>query len=863
MKNLRIYLFFFTIMFFCYVSPANNAHADVSHEQKVAEARDAIYAFDYVNASNSQIEAFWNQYGDYVNEAVGWSNISSIWGPGYQERADRYWKYVQSKKATADADYLWQKNMVSLKDVASDKGLVSQHMADTSRVYYADGYYGSAFPSGKDYDVILNLKDASDADDGVEEDGLFDMVVELLAKILYFLARGFDYLLSMAGMAIDNIIFGRVGGYGTKVYDGNTNPIVSFFTFELTTGNPYGVVAAIFYQKIRGYMYIAMVLYCAIRLVKNGKMNDYEKITMDRQDFIENSSLSFLLVVFMPYFFDLYLFIRDTLLKGIAIGTLEDLFGSAGFLEGFRENAASYELVPCILYAGAVCASLLFAAIYVAYAMSMTLHFVLFPVVCVKGIGNRNAFGEWVSETVGLTIMPIVDGMLLMIPLTFSALGKGVMAMQLLSLISCAMLLTARKQARRTLGIRDNGMLEMGALASVMGAGQLVKGVTNGVRRSAGRFVAGRKASDADYEMSDYYGAMAESESANSGMEQSVDAPVGMSDGVPTYQDARAAMASNAVAEKFANVDNFENSAFKGQLSNERLSELYKQRARKNQRKAEFGSLGAFAGGVVGGTVGFSAGLFMGSGMQSFLTGTGVDVGSNLGGMLGDYIANNQSYESSVMQEANVGTGAKVSGNTASKDEILRREMEHASGEVEGGMQEIVVRNAQSHVAAPQRSESEMQQEFEVYQTHQFLYKEDGGKNGVDYANAVSNAGCFAEEQISIKFKERDADTMNGKLQSSWDQYCRGEISAEQHIKGVEKLEKEVYQKKERVLRAAVMDQLDNRSDINFDKNNPIHKRAANLAYTSAYKTFNEPHRLFSDEYTKEQLGVDFAKYKI
>ena len=868
MKGLKICVFVLVITVLGCVFPVGKVYADISHEQKVAEAREAIYAFDYVNATNSQIEVFWDRYGEYVGEAVGWGNIPSVWGPGYQERADRYWTYLQTKKAVADADYLWRQNMVSLKDVETERGIVSQHMTDTSRVYYANGYYGSAYPSGKDHDAILNLRDTSGVDGGVEKDGLFDMVLELFGKLLFFLAKCFDDLMSKGGMALDNIIFGRVGGYGTKVYDGNSNPIVSFFAFELTTGNPYGVVAAVLYQKVRGYMYIAMVLYCAIRLVKSGMKNDYDKIKIDRQDFIENAALSFMLVVFMPYFFDLYLFVRDTLLKGVAIGTLEDLFGTTGFLESFRENAADYELVPCILYLGAVCASLLFAAIYIAYAMSMTIHFVLFPVVCVRAIGNKNALSEWVSEAVGLTMMPIVDGMLLMIPLTFSALGKGVMVMQLLSLVACAMLLTARKQARRTLGIRDNNMLEMGALASVMGAGQLVKGISNGVRRSVGRFVAGRKASDADYEMSDYYGAMAKGESANGevangGGEQSINAPVGMSDGVPTYQDARVTMASNAVAEKFANVDNFENSAFKGQLSNERLSELYKQRARKNMRKAEFGGLGAFAGGVVGGTVGFGAGLFMGSGMQSFLTGTGVDVGSNLGGMLGDYVANNQSYESRVIQGASVGEGKGISSTEASKEELLRREIERAAGEVEGNEQEIVVHNGQSNVATPQRSKEQMQQEFEVYRTHQFLYKEDGGKNGVDYANAVSNAGCIAEEQFSVKFKEREADAMNGKLQASWDRYSRGEISAEEHIKGIEKLEKEVYQQKERVLRAAVMDQLDNRTDITFDKNNAIHKRAAGLAYTSAYKTFSEPHRLFSEEYTKEQLGVDFAKYKV
>lgn len=464
--------------------------------------------------------------------------------------------------------------------------------------------------------------------------GITKLIMEFLCWLVFSLAEQLDKILSTGGIALDNVIFGRVAGYGVK--PAGETEYVSLFAFELVNGNPYGYVGAIIFQRIRSYIYMFMAVFCLFRLVCIAKGEDYAKMKMDFSAFVQNVLLSFSFIVMMPYIFDIYLYIRDIVLKAVTFGTLQDLLGTSGFLESFRNNAADADLnlIPNIIYLGAVILSLFVAGIYIAYAMSMMLHFILFPLVCLRGIADRNAYKEWSLESLGLTIMPLIDGILLIIPLTFSKMANGNLAFNLLSLVSCGMLLTARRQARRTLGIRDNGGLDVGAMATVMGLGHLARGIGSSVSRTAKRLgAAGGMMKDAkeDRNMADFY----EQESAegrvmapNMGSRM----PVG---GVPADGSSVEAMQYSENLEKHANIGNFENMLFRGRLSNDTMAELYRKRAAQKRLGAfaqAAGAVGSGIGGLSGAAVGAGAGAFLGSGIQSFAIGTGLDAGSYIGG---------------------------------------------------------------------------------------------------------------------------------------------------------------------------------------------------------------------------------------
>ena len=460
-----------------------------------------------------------------------------------------------------------------------------------------------------------------------EPSGVTKIIMEFLCWLVFFLADGIDSILSTGGIALDNVIFGRVAGYG--VLPAGETDYITLFGFELTNGNPYGYIGAMLFQRIRTYIYLFMAVYCLFKMVKIAASTDYMKMKMDFSTFIQNALLSFSFIVLMPYIFDVYLYIRDVVLKAVAFDSLQDLFGTTGFLASFRAAAesSSLNIIPNLIYLGAVILSLVVAGIYIAYAMSMMVHFILFPFVCLRGIGDRNAYKEWAAEALGLTIMPLIDGILLIIPLTFSDMANGNLAFNLLSLVSCGMLLTARKQARRSLGIKDTG-LDMGAMATVMGLGMMAKSLGKTVGKIGKKIGTAKDTfsqAKEDSNMADMYNTEVK--------EGRVEAP--SAGGVGGAVGSGGINAVNLT--RHANVNNFDKGPFQGKLDNATMAKLYKQRARKGYytaTKQTLGAVGSGLGGVTGTLGGFGAGVFMGTGVQAALTGMGAEAGAAIGGFL-------------------------------------------------------------------------------------------------------------------------------------------------------------------------------------------------------------------------------------
>lgn len=527
--------------------------------------------------------------------------------------------------------------------------------------------------------TISGIELGADAYNMDEPSGVTKVIMEFLCWLIFMLADQLDSILTTGGIALDNVIFGRVAGYG--VMPANETDYITLFGFELNPGNPYGFVGAILFQRLRSYVYVFMAIYCLFKMVRIAISGDYYKMKMDFSSFLQNALLAFTFIVMMPYIFDMYLYIRDVLIKAVTFGTLQDLFGTTGFLASFRAAAesSSLNLVPNLMYLGAVILSLVVAGLYVAYAMCMMVHFIFFPFICLRGIGNSGVYKEWAMETLGLTIMPLVDGMLLIIPLTFSDMANGNIAFNLLSLVSCGMLLTARKQARRSLGIKENG-LDMGALATVMGLGHMLKGVGKTVGRMGKKIGAAGAAAQAakeDANMADMY----EQEGQNAPLADpgASDASAGAGGAPGSYSGI-----SLDNLREHANINNFESGPFRGNLDNETMARLYRQRARKRGFTAAAqaaGAVGSGIGGMAGATVGYGAGAFMGNSMQAFLAGTGMDVGSAFGGFAA---------------EKGVGAAGIMFTNLDDRSAVIEgkkdtAEVEKVSGTVDGADQTPVV----------------------------------------------------------------------------------------------------------------------------------------------------------------------------
>lgn len=457
-----------------------------------------------------------------------------------------------------------------------------------------------------------------------EPDGFGAMIMEFLCWIVFWLAEQLDGILSNGGIALDNVIFGRVAGYGVKL-NGSSN-YITMFGFELTNDNPYGYVAAILFQRIRSYIYIFMALYCLYKLIRIACKGDYDQMRMDAKVFAGNVVLAFGAIVMMPYILDLFLYVRDVLLKGITFATLDDMFGANGFLEAFRNAAAAEKtnLIVDLIYLGAVVLSLFIAGIYVAYAMTMMVHFIFFPAVCLRGLSDNRAYGEWAGETLSLTIMPIVDGMILLIPLSFIKMANGNLALNILSLIACGLLLVVRKQVKRTLKLQDNSSLDNGAIATVMGLGMAAKGLANVGKKAIGKFAGGAKQAGALWQSAkeDSQQAKIHDMEADIPEKDGLSAPINASMGVDASTGLSGHTRSDVASAK---------------------ADMLRKRATQKRWKAAakvaggtLGAAGAVGGGVTGATIGAGLGAFAGPSMQAAALGGMASAGATIGGGVGD-----------------------------------------------------------------------------------------------------------------------------------------------------------------------------------------------------------------------------------
>lgn len=538
------------------------------------------------------------------------------------------YKQYNSDKTQKEVEKLWEES--KLVGDANSHGI---SYTKSSSVYSRPNMSGTT-QYGSIYGTGIGGRHVS-AD---EPDGIGEMIMEFLSEFAYWLADQLDGLLTQGGIALDNVIFGRVAGYGVTMDSGiqglstdASRNYITLFGFELEEGNPYGYVAAILFQRLRSYIYIFMALFCLYKLIRIACGGDYEQMQMDTKMFAGNAVLSFGAIVMMPYLLDVFLYVRDIILKGLTYATLDDMFGATGFLAAFRSAAAAEptNLIVNAIYLGATVLSLFVAGIYISYAMSMMVHFIFFPAVCLQGLSDRTAYGEWAKETLSLTIMPIVDGMILLIPLTFIQMAGGNTALNLLSLIACGLLLVVRRQVKKTLRLQDNGALDSGAIATVLGLGMAARGLGKVAGKAVGKVSGGIKQAGNLMQQ-----AKEDSKQAEIHDMEALTAPISATAGVvgSVGGDGTAVGATINGAETLS----------RGAVSQAK-ADMYRKRASQKRWKAAAsvvggfgGAAGAVGGGVVGATLGAGTTAFLGPSAQMAAMGGGASVGATVGSEVGD-----------------------------------------------------------------------------------------------------------------------------------------------------------------------------------------------------------------------------------
>ena len=368
---------------------------------------------------------------------------------------------------------------------------------------YADGPWTDRADQSI-YDSAGDAPDSSTPD--MLDGGIF---AELLGEFCIGIGDGLNFLLTSFGCDLNAIIFGRVGGASARTGD------VALFSFDMGTGNIYGLVGMAMYGYLRNLVFTLMVpvflYYLVAFLYSNGNPRVKERLLGMTKLFVA-SSIGFIL---FPQLLGIALYLRDAMLHAIMTGSqsmilkVADSVGSGANMGDnsyafFFSSGGDYNLISqframakpngkvvfinSMLYVGAVVYQAYLAVCYISAAVCMVVLVLLFPFAALFEMVERGTISNWMRQVLGILLNPVIDSCLLLIPMFFMIIGtaqesKGY---ALIALIICGCIIPARGVIRGFLHIGNGMGMELAGFGTIMGATSLMRSIGSGIGAAAG-----------------------------------------------------------------------------------------------------------------------------------------------------------------------------------------------------------------------------------------------------------------------------------------------------------------------------------------------------------------------------------------
>lgn len=308
------------------------------------------------------------------------------------------------------------------------------------------------------------------------------------------------------GAGIDRIIYGRVGS-------GKPNS-VNIYAFELRSGNPYGVTASVCYALLRSIIFVLLGIYFVFILAKSAWTGHTAQNREQIKSNIYLIAVKFIYLALMPYLFDVVLYVRDVVLHGLKSVTGMMLADGAklSLSNAFLLNAEfTGRFIDAMMYLGTVGLTLYFAVIYIAIAIDMLVCFIAFPILCLMQSPKRNLMDSWVMTVLSNALTPVLDAVLLLIPLlTSMMLADVIEGIAFIQLIMCMLIIPARNRIKALLGVQSNERGGFFSAMALLALGRTIAGKTKGaikrgadIRSDLEKSRAHKEMADADEEESD------------------------------------------------------------------------------------------------------------------------------------------------------------------------------------------------------------------------------------------------------------------------------------------------------------------------------------------------------------------------
>lgn len=341
---------------------------------------------------------------------------------------------------------------------------------------------GSIYDKDSSFGQGIGDLNEDDAPEDIENDEGTNFFIKMINSVICWILSNIGKMLFSImdgiGASLDQLIYGRL------VTD------TPLFTFDLSTGNVYGVVSAAMYSILRAIAVVLMIVVfmgkIALAAWKNGSV-----AKSSLRDAFTGFIGSALMLALMPNLVDLALFIRDVVLYLIGTTGATNLFGSqsSSSIIAVLGAAANDNIVSSIIFIAAVVLNLYFLLGYVGVALSMTVDFVLFPFVVIKSNYDKSTIGNWLTEMLSCMVVPIVDAILIMLPSFLGIYASSLdtidsFGVAVVQVIICYLIIPTRAAARNILGLRVNPLESSGLFAAGALGMAAAKGLKNMIQDS-------------------------------------------------------------------------------------------------------------------------------------------------------------------------------------------------------------------------------------------------------------------------------------------------------------------------------------------------------------------------------------------
>ncbi len=292
----------------------------------------------------------------------------------------------------------------------------------------------------------------------------------IMGRIFAAPGVGIEMLLGSANISIQNVIYGKAAGDAS--IEGTGFSAGQLFQFTLDDGNPYGYVAAVVYATLRSIACLFLAILVMYQLARAGiSVTGQDRSLM--KEALSSGLIVLAMLFFMPNLVDTMVYIKDVVLvavnNALPDGVDMDIVGAF-----WRQFLIESNFIHGILYTASVFFMLYLMFLYIGNALSCAVLFAFFPLIAYLSLSDKATFSTWLKQILGTILVPVIDGVLLIVPAFIMLQGTDSLVGVLIGFIACLFIVPARKAIKEALGFGGAGWGEGAGLRAFKLAGAAV-----------------------------------------------------------------------------------------------------------------------------------------------------------------------------------------------------------------------------------------------------------------------------------------------------------------------------------------------------------------------------------------------------